>query len=108
MKTKTHISNLQKSSGLFMQLGLVLILFTVYLAFEHKTEERGLPIIERDFPPKEHENYVFPEEVQVERPKTKIVLNEPKTEKLQFRNLLTILKLQMIQRLMILTFHLKR
>jgi len=40
MKTKKYTNNLQKSSGLFLQLGLVLTLFTVYLALELKTEKR--------------------------------------------------------------------
>jgi len=38
MKTKKQIIKLQKSSGLFMQLGLVLTLAIVYAFFEYKTE----------------------------------------------------------------------
>lgn len=38
MKTKKQIIKLQKSSGLFLQLGLVLTLAIVYMFFEHKTE----------------------------------------------------------------------
>jgi len=38
MKTKKQTIKLQKSSGLFMQLGLVLTLAIVYAFFEHKTE----------------------------------------------------------------------
>ncbi|MBV1888452.1 MAG: energy transducer TonB [Urechidicola sp.] len=38
MKTKKHTIKLQKSSGLFMQLGLVLTLAIVYLLLEHQTE----------------------------------------------------------------------
>ena len=38
MKTKKQTIKLQKSSGLFMQLGLVLTLAIVYTFFEHKTE----------------------------------------------------------------------
>lgn len=47
MKTKTNNNNLQKSSVLFLQLGLVLTLFTVYIAFELKTEQRLVIKIER-------------------------------------------------------------
>ena len=38
MKTKKQTIKLQKSSGLFIQLGLVLTLAIVYAFFEHKTE----------------------------------------------------------------------
>ena len=38
MKTKKQVIKLQKSSGLFMQLGLVLTLAIVYMFFEYKTE----------------------------------------------------------------------
>ena len=38
MKTKKQVIKLQKSSGLFMQLGLVFTLAIVYMFFEHKTE----------------------------------------------------------------------
>lgn len=41
MDTKKYTNKLQKSSVLFLQLGLVLTLLTTYLAFELKTEQRA-------------------------------------------------------------------
>ncbi len=76
MDTKKRTSKLQKSSGLFMQLGLVLILFTVYLAFEHETEEYGLKEIEIKKDSYEPDFYLIPE-VAIEKPKTKKVYTEP-------------------------------
>ena len=48
MKTKkyTNTTNLQKSSGLFLQLGLVLTLFIVYQALELKTEVKTAMLID--------------------------------------------------------------
>lgn len=48
MKTKTHTNKLQKSSGLFFQLGLLLTLFTVYIAVEHKTEKLEVSVLPLD------------------------------------------------------------
>jgi len=45
METKKYTNNLQKSSGLFLQLGLVLTLFTVYQTLELKTEKKTATII---------------------------------------------------------------
>ncbi|GAB1308138.1 energy transducer TonB [Urechidicola sp. KH5] len=45
MKNKKHSDRLQKSSGLFMQLGLVLTLLTVYALFEHKTEKNQSTVL---------------------------------------------------------------
>ena len=77
MDTKTHTSKLQKSSGLFMQLGLVLILFTVYLAFEYQTEEKVLADFEIKKNIEDPENYVFPDEVIIKRAIAKKIHKEP-------------------------------
>jgi protein TonB len=39
---KQPTKQLEKFSNIFMQLGLVLVLFVVFVSLEHKTEERTL------------------------------------------------------------------
>ncbi len=87
MKTNTHTNKLQKSSGLFFQLGLLLTLFTVFIAVEHKTE---LFISDgNNYEPEPYKEYAFHqyEEYKVEETKTqkktktvekKTILNKPK------------------------------
>lgn len=87
MKTNTRTNKLQKSSGLFFQLGLLLTLFTVYIAVEHKTE---LFISDgTNYEPEPYKEYAFHqyEEYKVEETKTqkkiktvekKTILNKPK------------------------------
>ncbi len=69
MKTKTHTNKLQKNSGLFLQLGLVLTLAIVYALFEHQTEI-NVPIAYKSNPkPQDSDIYMY--DVQVERVKVK-------------------------------------
>ena len=74
MKTKKYTNNLQKSSVLFLQLGLVLTLFTVYTAFELKTEVRTAVVIERPQEIDDPEIYVISDVIEIERKvkKTKV------------------------------------
>lgn len=74
MNTKKHSNKLQKSSLLFFQLGLILALFTVYVAVEHKTlvTDYSPPQIayedEVTLPFHPYEDYVI-EEVKVKQKK---------------------------------------
>lgn len=47
---KKPTKQLEKFSTLFTQLGLVLVLFIVYIAIEYETEQKQLAIIEHDSP----------------------------------------------------------
>lgn len=80
MKDKKHPDNLQKSSGLFMQLGLVLTLLTVYALFEHKTEKDQytvLPVVSS-----EHETEYVLKDYQIEEKVVETTEEpEPKQEK---------------------------
>lgn len=67
MNTKKHTNNLQKSSVLFLQLGLVLTLFTVYIAFELKTEQRVAEIVKQYKEVDDSNIFVFPEKIRIER-----------------------------------------
>ncbi|MCF6279911.1 MAG: energy transducer TonB [Flavobacteriaceae bacterium] len=79
MKTKTYTNNLQKSSGLFLQLGLVLTLFTTYLALELKTEQR-VPIVIETSIDSDDTFELFPvKEIQIKR-KEKIVAVKQKRQ----------------------------
>lgn len=84
MKTKTNTNNLQKSSVLFLQLGLVLTLFTVYTAFELKTEQRSAIKIER---PIDNEAYQFEnlKDFRIEEKiikKTKTIVQKQKSQEI--------------------------
>ncbi|AOW20887.1 energy transducer TonB [Urechidicola croceus] len=67
MNTKKHTNKLQKSSGLFLQLGLVLTLFTVYTMFEHETEKRTINelIVKSEY--QKPDIYQISEEIQIEQ-----------------------------------------
>ena len=45
---KLPTKQLEKFSNLFMQLGLVLVLFIVFMALEHKTEQKTIAILKPD------------------------------------------------------------
>lgn len=66
MNDKKHADKLQKSSGLFMQLGLVLTLAVVYALFEHTTEITKPVVIVNSNDYDENDTYLY-QEVQIER-----------------------------------------
>ncbi|MFY9243857.1 MAG: energy transducer TonB [Polaribacter sp.] len=85
---KLPTKQLEKFSNIFTQLGLVLVLFIVYLTLEHKTEEKSLAISEPEI---QRTLYVDPAtEVIFTRektsnpepnlPKTIFILDEPITK----------------------------
>ena len=82
---KLPTKQLEKFSTLFTQLGLVLVLFIVYLAIEHETEQKQTASVDFDVPPKvfiqQDETPVFRREEKpkpkVENPSTVLILNEP-------------------------------
>lgn len=86
MKTKTNINNLQKSSVLFLQLGLVLTLFTVYTAFELKTEQRVATVIVSEIDTDDIYTIVSVKEIEIERKsaKTKVVKTPKKQASTDF------------------------
>jgi periplasmic protein TonB len=85
---KLPTKQLEKFSNIFTQLGLVLVLFIVYLTLEHKTEEKSLAISEPEI---QRTVYVDPateviftrEKIsnpEPDLPKTIFVLDEPITK----------------------------
>ena len=78
---KLPTKQLEKFSTIFTQLGLVLVLFIVYITLEHKTFQKSLAIVDLDPP----ENIVLiPEQdfVFVKETKVKPKINLPKNQKL--------------------------
>ena len=67
---KTPTKQLEKFSTVFMQLGLVLVLFVVYTLFEYETEQQSYGI---HYPPEEIETIYLPEDAQ-----NVIIQKEPK------------------------------
>lgn len=67
---KKPTKQLEKFSTLFTQLGLVLVLFIVYIAIEHETEQKQLAIV----------NYEIPERVIIMHDEIPIFKREPKKE----------------------------
>jgi protein TonB len=84
METRKHTNNLQKSSVLFLQLGLVLTLLTTYLAFELKTEQRNATIIDNPHEIEDPEIYFIPDIIEIEREivkkKKRIAKKQPSQE----------------------------
>ena len=73
---KDPTKQLEKFSTIFMQLGLVLVLFVVYIIFEHESEQVHYAIddpreIETVYIPEDLHNVVFQKEVPV-KPKIKV------------------------------------
>ncbi|PHR70163.1 MAG: energy transducer TonB [Lutibacter sp.] len=81
MDTRKHTNNLQKSSVLFLQLGLVLTLLTTYLALELKTEQRIAIIIETSIDSDDTYEFFPAKEIQIER-KVKERKFKPVTKKI--------------------------
>ena len=66
-KVSTPSTNLQKSSVIFMQLGLILSLFVVYLTLEHESFYKVKPIAAIIM--EEDDNPIIPPEIIFEKPK---------------------------------------
>ncbi|WP_299015329.1 energy transducer TonB [uncultured Polaribacter sp.] len=73
---KVPTKQLEKFSNIFMQLGLVLVLFVVYVTLEHKTEDKTVAILkptEYQFTaPQPTQDFIFQKEV-IKVPKLKLV-----------------------------------
>ena len=86
MNTKTHTNKFQESSLLFFQLGLVLALFTVYVALEYKTENVTKTLPKQDGNVGEYRYYQYDviriEQKEIVQKKT-AVLNKVSLEKVQ-------------------------
>ena len=67
---KQPTKQLEKFSNIFMQLGLVLVLFIVYITFEHETKQREFVV----------DNSYQPEIVFITQESDVIISREPKTE----------------------------
>ena len=71
---KLPTKQLEKFSTIFTQLGLVLVLFVVYVTLEHETEQRQLAVIDYEVKKKVYvdidQEIVFKKEVK-EKPKVK-------------------------------------
>src|SRR5210317_1721806 len=65
---KLPTKQLEKFSTIFTQLGLVLVLFIVYLAIEHQTKQTQLSVVDFDAPTK----------IVIEPDKVIIFTKEPK------------------------------
>jgi protein TonB len=88
---KLPTKQLEKFSTIFTQLGLVLVLFLVYLTLEHKTAQKSVIIPETAYAPTiyvepDTELIFEPEKIvkpKVEIPKTVLIIDEPieKTDK---------------------------
>lgn len=82
---KKPTKQLEKFSTLFTQLGLVLVLFIVYLVIEHETEQKHLAIVEHEIPNRviilHDEIPIFKRELkkepQVETSQTTLIIDEP-------------------------------
>ncbi len=74
---KLPTKQLEKFSTIFTQLGLVLVLFIVYLTLEHKTEQKQLAVVNFDAPKKV---FIEPDQdiVFTREPKAKPKLKTPK------------------------------
>lgn len=66
-KVNTPSTNLQKSSVIFMQLGLILSLFVVYLTLEHKSFYKVKPIAEVVI--EDNDSPIIPPKIIYEKPK---------------------------------------
>ena len=80
---KLPTKQLEKFSTIFTQLGLVLVLFIVYLTLEYKTPQKSLAV--RDFNPPER-SVIKPDQdfVFVREPKTKPKVEAPKSSSFIF------------------------
>ncbi|PQJ80058.1 energy transducer TonB [Polaribacter porphyrae] len=67
---KLPTKQLEKFSTIFTQLGLVLVLFIVYITLEHETLQKQLAILDED----------IPERIFIEPDQDVIVIKEPKNE----------------------------
>lgn len=69
MKTNTHTNNLQKSSVIFLPLGLVLTMLTVYGLLELKTTQTSVVSKKVKFDKIDSHDFALVKEIQIERPK---------------------------------------
>lgn len=84
MKTKKYTNNLQKSSGLFLQLGLVLTLLTTYLALELKTEQRAATVIETSIDSDDTYEFIPVKEIRIKRKETKVKVKQKRQSSTDF------------------------
>ena len=76
---KQPTKQLEKFSNIFMQLGLVLVLFVVFISLEHKTEQKTVADENLDF---KSEVYLFtPDTEVVFRKEPKIILKQETPKK---------------------------
>lgn len=89
MKTKTKRS-LDKFSNVFFQLGLVLVLFIVYVCMEHYSEKEKEAVVD---PPTMDETYAWQEHVPIIQKKRKRKETPPAKEKPKSNDLSEITKI---------------